>query len=54
MFEVAQRRMNNRCAEMSGPVRQGEIDTALCKDRDRIEVGTHNEYLSDVKTVRWH
>jgi hypothetical protein len=52
MFEDAQR-MNNWCAEMARPVRQGEI-VALCKDSDRIEIVTHNEYLSDVKKVRWH
>ena len=38
---------------MIGPLKQGEI-AALCKDRDRIEVVAHAEYLDDTNKVRWY
>jgi hypothetical protein len=53
VFEETQKRIRNWTVGMAGPIRPGEI-AALRKDSDRIEVVTHDEYLTDTKKERWH
>jgi hypothetical protein len=51
-FENLQKIIKSRSTEIAGPLRSGEL-AALCKDRDRIEVVTHAEYLNDNK-ILWY
>jgi hypothetical protein len=52
-FENDNHEIRKRIAELVGPLTAGEYP-ALCKHSDRIEVVSHDEYLSDVNKERWH
>jgi hypothetical protein len=45
--------IRKRITELVGPLTPEEFP-ALCKYSDRIEVVSHDEYLSDVNKERWH
>jgi hypothetical protein len=52
-FEKDHEEIRKRITELAGTLTPEEFP-ALCKHSDRIEVVSHDEYLSDVNKERWH